>query len=254
MANRIFNQLDALINAIKQRQNNYEQRLQQTQPPWTEIQKVTFKARLKRLHGDLEMWKDYIETLETKASHNNDAEKPRLFTRIDGWKIANQPLFDDITLLILEGEGYLELNLEPDIDNRSDVTQDSETTQILQIPTQILQIPSLNIQKFYGDYVKWKPFWQRFEINVNNRPFSYVDKLDALMGLLEGRALEEVEGFQISEENYDTVVDTLQTRFGNQALILNKLQGDLRSLPCATSNSNSLRTTVNTICNMCRQL
>uniref|UniRef100_A0AC35GDM5 Peptidase aspartic putative domain-containing protein n=1 Tax=Panagrolaimus sp. PS1159 TaxID=55785 RepID=A0AC35GDM5_9BILA len=256
MANRIFNQLDALINAIKQRQNDYEQRLQQTQPPWTEIQKVTFKARLKRLHGDLEMWKDYIETLETKANHmlNNDAEKPRLFNCIDEWKIANQPLFDDITLLILEGEGYLELHLELDADNRSDITQDSETSQILQIPTKILQIPSLNIQKFNGDYLKWKPFWQRFEINVHNRPFSNVDKLDALMGLLEGRALEEVEGFQISEENYDTVVNTLQTRFGNQALILNKLQGDLRSLPCANSNSNSLRTTVNTISNMCRQL
>uniref|UniRef100_A0AC34GZ89 Peptidase aspartic putative domain-containing protein n=1 Tax=Panagrolaimus sp. ES5 TaxID=591445 RepID=A0AC34GZ89_9BILA len=78
--------------------------------------------------------------------------------------------------------------------------------------------------------------------------------MDTLIGLLEGVALEEVAGFEIAEENYDTVVNTLKDRFGNDTIVQSELYSNLRSIPPATSNAKSIRDTVNLISNMCRQL
>uniref|UniRef100_A0AC34GFA8 Uncharacterized protein n=1 Tax=Panagrolaimus sp. ES5 TaxID=591445 RepID=A0AC34GFA8_9BILA len=79
-------------------------------------------------------------------------------------------------------------------------------------PLPLVSIPTLNIPKFNGDSLKWKAFWQRFDLNIHSRPYPKVQKFDTLLGLLDGRALEEVEGFELSDENYDSVIQILVER------------------------------------------
>uniref|UniRef100_A0A914PYG7 Peptidase aspartic putative domain-containing protein n=1 Tax=Panagrolaimus davidi TaxID=227884 RepID=A0A914PYG7_9BILA len=112
----------------------------------------------------------------------------------------------------------------------------------------------MNLQKYNGDYLGWNAFWQRFDLNIHSQPYSKIEKLDALFGLLEGKAMDEVRGFIVSEENYDTVIQILTERFGNKLFILNKVQCELQAISAAAENYNSIRDTVTSITNLCRQL
>uniref|UniRef100_A0AC35EVD8 Peptidase A2 domain-containing protein n=1 Tax=Panagrolaimus sp. PS1159 TaxID=55785 RepID=A0AC35EVD8_9BILA len=249
MADRIFTYLDRSINELEQLKNEYTNIFQQHTVPWSNIVKIMFRAQLKLLQENMEYWDESITKLENKAKsmRNDDTEKQELLDKIDVHNndARHRLLKREVSKILLEGQGYLELE-----------QQQPNTTANITTPSipPSLKISSLNIQKFNGDYLKWKTFWQRFEINVDNHSFSKVEKLDALIGLLEGIALDEVAGFEITEENYDTVVDTLKNRFGNSKLILKELHNNLRSIPPATTNAKSIRTTVNHISNMCRQL
>jgi hypothetical protein len=115
-------------------------------------------------------------------------------------------------------------------------------------------IPPLNIPKFKGDVLEWDGFWQRFDYAVHAKPYPKIEKLFALMNLLEGRAKEEIDGFQLNEKNYDTVVTTLKERFDNKQDTIAELQTRLRSMARGTSDPTILRHTVNAIYNICRQL
>uniref|UniRef100_A0A914YUR3 Uncharacterized protein n=1 Tax=Panagrolaimus superbus TaxID=310955 RepID=A0A914YUR3_9BILA len=121
-------------------------------------------------------------------------------------------------------------------------------------PSPPARIPALDIPKFSGDYLKWSSFWERFDHAIHQQPFPEVEKLISLLGLLEGRALEEVEGFQVTGGNYNTVVKVLVDRFGNKQLILKELQMRLRSIKAADGSVENLRSTVNAINNICLQL
>uniref|UniRef100_A0A914XZ98 Uncharacterized protein n=1 Tax=Panagrolaimus superbus TaxID=310955 RepID=A0A914XZ98_9BILA len=211
MVERIFTEMQNIADELAENKADYLQLLDQSPPLWTNVQKVIFQARIHELQINIDSWKENVTKLESKANvmKNDDATaKQEMFTRIDTVKQTQRSLLKDVKRIILEGTGYLRVSILPPVQA---VTPPPIT------PT-ILQIPALNIQKFNGDYLKWKPFWQRFGVNVDNRPFSNVEKLDALIGLLEGVALEEVAGFEIADENYDTVVKTLQQRFGNEKI------------------------------------
>uniref|UniRef100_A0AC35GHM8 Peptidase aspartic putative domain-containing protein n=1 Tax=Panagrolaimus sp. PS1159 TaxID=55785 RepID=A0AC35GHM8_9BILA len=246
MVDRIFGELDVLSDAIKDRKNDYLQKIQQTPPPWTEIQKVSFNARVQRLQKDLDTWDEHIGKIRSKANsmRNDDSDKAVLFFRMDSFNRLHQKLIDDITMIVLEGNGYLALNGEPVSLNATAAARNEGT----------VTVPHINLPKFNGDYLKWYPFWQRFEHAVHSKAYPKIEKLISLLGFLEGRALEEVEGFTVSEENYDTVVETLVNCFGKKPLIIKELQTKLRNIKSATSSPESLRTSVNLICNLCRQL
>uniref|UniRef100_A0A914YIU8 Uncharacterized protein n=1 Tax=Panagrolaimus superbus TaxID=310955 RepID=A0A914YIU8_9BILA len=195
MVERIFTEMQNIADELAENKADYLQLLVKSPPLWTNVQKVIFQARIHELQSNIDSWNENVTKLESKANvmKNDDATaKQEMFTRIDTVKQTQRSLLKDVKRIILE---------------------------------------ALNIQKFNGDYLKWKPFWQRFQINVDNHPFSNVEKLDALIGLLEGIALEEVAGFEIAGENYDTVVNTLKQRFGNDKIVLNELYDNIRAIP-----------------------
>uniref|UniRef100_A0A914YTJ6 Uncharacterized protein n=1 Tax=Panagrolaimus superbus TaxID=310955 RepID=A0A914YTJ6_9BILA len=47
-------------------------------------------------------------------------------------------------------------------------------------------IPTLNITKFRGDRMEWDGFWQRFNYAVHSKAYPKIEKLYALLNLLDG--------------------------------------------------------------------
>uniref|UniRef100_A0A914YUF9 Uncharacterized protein n=1 Tax=Panagrolaimus superbus TaxID=310955 RepID=A0A914YUF9_9BILA len=129
-----------------------------------------------------------------------------------------------------------------------------KTAADIPTPTPTLSTPNVNIQKFDGDFLKWKSFKQRFDHSIHLKNYPNVEKMIALLGLLEGDALAEVQGFEVSSENYLSVYETLEERFGNDQILISQLQTKLRSIPPAKQEARSIRDTVNAVTNMVRQL
>uniref|UniRef100_A0AC34FY94 Gag protein n=1 Tax=Panagrolaimus sp. ES5 TaxID=591445 RepID=A0AC34FY94_9BILA len=115
-------------------------------------------------------------------------------------------------------------------------------------------VPQLNIPKYTGDYLKWNAFWQIFDITVHQQNYPNVSKLIALRSLLDGRALEEIESFTISDQNYETVVQTLKNRYGNPQFLIHEFDKKLTAMPPAQPNAHSIRSTVVAVTNICREM
>uniref|UniRef100_A0AC35GGW9 Uncharacterized protein n=1 Tax=Panagrolaimus sp. PS1159 TaxID=55785 RepID=A0AC35GGW9_9BILA len=143
-------------------------------------------------------------------------------------------MIKELSKTILKGDEFLEID-DDNISIKSGSTQVTSKTMVT------ASVPPINLPKFNGDYLKWTPFWQRFENAVHNGPYAKIEKLISLLGYLEGRALEEVDGFTVAEENYDTIVNTLKDRFGNKTLIVLELQEKLRGLEPAKPDPESFR-------------
>lgn len=181
-------------------------------------------------------------------------QKKAEYEIFDAWRDDDdhRNFIKEVTKTLLNGKKYLidsknSLNVADDV---LSISTDSTQNQYLVTSP----IPKIDIPKFDGNYLDWYSFWQRFEYAIHNKPYPKVEKLISLFGLLTGRALEEVKGFTVSDENYDTIIDILINRFGNKNLIINELQMKLREIESAKPTPESLRSTVNMICNISRQL
>ena len=73
----------------------------------------------------------------------------------------------------------------------------------------------MTLSKFKGDITKWISFWDSFKSSVHDDiGMSKIDKFNYLNSLLEGTALRAIQGFPISEQNYDHAIALLNERFG----------------------------------------
>ena len=77
-----------------------------------------------------------------------------------------------------------------------------------------LKPPKLEIATFNGDVLRWQEFWDTFEAAIHNTDYSPVDKLNYLKSRLTGEALDAFSGYQLSNSNYNVVIDVLKNRFG----------------------------------------
>uniref|UniRef100_A0AC35FD49 Integrase catalytic domain-containing protein n=1 Tax=Panagrolaimus sp. PS1159 TaxID=55785 RepID=A0AC35FD49_9BILA len=268
--NRLFDSLDNLVIKITTHLNEYKQMLLVNPRPWSNEDKANIRPYITRLKKHLKTWNETLDKLETKASHmrNDDTEKQTLFDRIDSWNNdeahdknmpalniqnwnndeAHDNLKDDLEITIAQGQEYLDLVVEQVFS-----TPNNTVVQELATPPS-LKMPALNIQKFDGNYLSYNSFWQRFKYLVHDQNYPKVEKLITLYGLLDGKALKAVEGFQMVEENYDTVIQILADRFGNQNRILQELHAKLRATPRARPTAQSMRETVDSINKICREL
>ena len=73
--------------------------------------------------------------------------------------------------------------------------------------------PQLEITPFDGDVLKWQEFWDQFEASIHKASYSSVDKFNYLKSKLRGDALGAISGYQLSNSNYEVVVDVLKRRF-----------------------------------------
>uniref|UniRef100_A0A914ZFY7 Uncharacterized protein n=1 Tax=Panagrolaimus superbus TaxID=310955 RepID=A0A914ZFY7_9BILA len=252
MSDRIQINLQRTIKEVQKIQEEYNDLLIHNPPPWSSLIKIKMETKIQRIKQSHAFILQALDKWEEVAKKTKDPDEKQLqYQSYDEWRDNddNSKLLNDLTEIVMEGGKYLQLETEDD--NSSIISNSTDFTPKNEI---IATMPPLNLPKFNGDYLKWNTFWQRFEHAVHNRPFPKIEKLITLMGLLEGRASEEIEGFQVSEENYETIVDILINRFGKKQLIIMQLQSQLRAVEAAKPNPESLRSTVNIICNMCRQL
>ncbi|CAK5104534.1 unnamed protein product [Meloidogyne enterolobii] len=117
-----------------------------------------------------------------------------------------------------------------------------------------IRLPELRLDPFSGDPREWPTFWQLFSANIHHSPLSKISKMSYLLTFLKGPAKDLVAGFILSNENYDQVLDLLQSRYGDTRAITEALEAELMNLQPANESPKSLRTFVNTIEAICHQL
>ncbi|GFV42576.1 DUF1758 domain-containing protein [Trichonephila clavipes] len=94
-----------------------------------------------------------------------------------------------------------------------------------------INLPKLHINKYSGNYSEWLDFYNLFESSIhNNNRLSKVDKFNYLKSYLCRNALACINGFPISDDNYDRALDLLKDRFGNKNMLINAHLSNLLNL------------------------
>ncbi|GBM85632.1 hypothetical protein AVEN_174027-1, partial [Araneus ventricosus] len=85
-----------------------------------------------------------------------------------------------------------------------------------------VKLPKLAISKFYGQSSLWLSFWNSFESAIHeNDSLSEVSKFNYLKAHLGGSALNTIEGFALTPENYEIAIKLLKERFGRSDVLIN---------------------------------
>ena len=107
--------------------------------------------------------------------------------------------------------------------------------------------PQLEINPYDGNVLKWQEFWDQFEASIHKGSYSPIDKFNYLKSKLKGEALSAISGYQLSNSNYEVVVEVLKRRFGKPQLIIDAHYRSLSHLPAAINQTGSLRQCFDTI-------
>ena len=93
-------------------------------------------------------------------------------------------------------------------------------------------------KRFSGDPLEWETFNDTFETAIeHNRNLTKIEKFTCLRGYLEGTALQAIDGFPLTNDNYTNVWNILKERYGNPQLITSCHINNLIELE-AVSGSN----------------
>ena len=99
-----------------------------------------------------------------------------------------------------------------------------------------VKLPKISIQKFDGDIASWNSFIETFEAAVDSKDnLTSVEKFTYLKGYLSGSALQCIEGFPLSHDNYSEALKLLKERFGNIQVIISTHMNKLINLERVTS-------------------
>ncbi|XP_054713428.1 uncharacterized protein LOC129222889 [Uloborus diversus] len=100
------------------------------------------------------------------------------------------------------------------------------------------KLPKLTIAKFYGDVSQWLTFWNSFESAIHkNELLNNVDKFNYLKAYLGGTAMNTVEGFPITAENYDNAIRALKDRYAETDLLISAHMNNIINMqPLRDSN------------------
>ncbi|UYV83547.1 hypothetical protein LAZ67_23001438 [Cordylochernes scorpioides] len=97
--------------------------------------------------------------------------------------------------------------------------------------TGMVKLPKLTMERFYGEISQWLNFWNAFDSSINrNEHLTKKDKFNYLKAYLGGTAAQTVEGFCLSEENYDKAVELLKNRFGKGERLIDVHMNNLLAL------------------------
>ena len=115
----------------------------------------------------------------------------------------------------------------------------------LSVPTSQVKakLPKLVLPKFRGEVTTWMGFWYSYKSAVHdNVNLSKIDKFNYLRSLLEGAASQAIQGLALSSDNYDSVVEILEQRFGKtQQIISAHMEEILKLQPCLTDCPSCLQ-------------
>ncbi|MCP3662415.1 MAG: DUF1759 domain-containing protein, partial [Gammaproteobacteria bacterium] len=118
-----------------------------------------------------------------------------------------------------------------------------------------LKLPKLNAPSFNGSPIKWDEFWDVFDSSVHSNPnLSDVQKFTYLKGMLTGSASAAIAGISITNRNYREAVEALHKRFGKPEVIKEALYTQLRNLRVPGPKVSELRSAIDAIERILRQL
>ena len=104
------------------------------------------------------------------------------------------------------------------------------------------KLPRLDLPYFDGDVLKWQTFWDSFESSIHlNETLTPIQKFTYLNAQLQGSAAETIEGFALTNGNYETAVNLLRKRYGQTSTLIHAYMKALMNLPAPSNDLYSLR-------------
>ena len=98
--------------------------------------------------------------------------------------------------------------------------RDEETTRTESSNRPGVKLPKFETKRFSGDPLEWETFNDTFETAIeHNRNLTKIEKFTYLRGYLEGTALQTIDGFPLTNDNYSNAWNILKERYGNPQLI-----------------------------------
>ena len=98
-------------------------------------------------------------------------------------------------------------------------------------PSSSTGLPRLELPKFGGDPVEWRPFIAQFDAAVQSTSIPVVQKLIYLFSCLYGEAKSAVLSLPLTSANYEVAREILKKRFGNPANLISLYAHELVTLP-----------------------
>ena len=150
---------------------------------------------------------------------------------------------------ILKYKGRVSAVIRPPLESNGILTNKVDSVPVVATPPvlgPVLQngntcLPKLILPKFRGNVTEWILFWDAFKSAVHeNVSISKTDKFNYLNSLLEGVAAMTIQGLSLTEDNYDSAVETLKERFGNPQQIFTSHMEELLKLPDCTGDRVSV--------------
>ncbi|KAF8778197.1 hypothetical protein HNY73_014941 [Argiope bruennichi] len=146
-------------------------------------------------------------------------------------KSERQSISSNVSLLGATGN--------PNLDAINNTQESSAIVPVNEYNFKTIKLPKLTIEKYYGDPCCWLEFWNQFQNSIdNNKSLSKIDKFSYLKSLLGGAAAIAVNGFALSDENYDQALKLLKQRFGREELVINAHMSKLLNLVPVTDSNN----------------
>ena len=113
----------------------------------------------------------------------------------------------------------------------STITTASLVTNNKPEPSRV-RLPKLEIQKFWGDALQWKSFWDQDNAAIHSSTvISNIEKFNYFKNLLTGSALESISSLFLMDSNYERAIDLLKERFNYPQILISSYMKVLATLP-----------------------
>ncbi|CAJ0584503.1 unnamed protein product, partial [Mesorhabditis spiculigera] len=139
-------------------------------------------------------------------------------------------------------------NAAPPVGNRAAQPENDLVRQMMvQMGVRDDEDSLMKIMKPYdGNPLRWAEFHSVFTQEVHeNARLNNLQKLAKLKKAVTGKLAADLEPFMIHDGQYEPAWEFVQARYGDRIKIQNALDAELKAIPEATSDSESLRNTVN---------
>jgi hypothetical protein len=103
------------------------------------------------------------------------------------------------------------------------------------------KLTRLEMPKFDGNLLNWKPFWDRFESTVDKSNLPAVEKMCHLVDCMEGEAKKQVQGLSLTTENYAVAIEMLKKRYGKPSDLIAAIYRKITELAPISSEPNMFR-------------
>ncbi|XP_018371208.1 PREDICTED: uncharacterized protein LOC108766423 [Trachymyrmex cornetzi] len=100
--------------------------------------------------------------------------------------------------------------------------------------------PVIKLPEFSGEYTKWMFFKDSFETIIHqDAGLTPMQKHQFLIGVLQGEARSVIQGFKISNENYENAWTLLKETYDNKMMIIQTHLDELLTFPVITKDNKA---------------
>lgn len=187
------------------------------------------KVKLEKIR---ESWKNFEDIQQEIEEYTPEDESaiPAFDLECEGERALFEKQYFEVTTKL-----YTIIDLatgpKPATDNQPNL-QNQNNPQVNSANRNAPKLPEIKLPEFSGDYGKWLFFKNSFETTIHNdESIPNVQKHQYLIGVLKGEALNVIEGFTISNENYINAWNLLKATYDNQIMIIETHMEELLKFP-----------------------